>query len=673
MEREQADTGIGAGAAKATYNGVFRVLNPSHGAVKGDTPAIVDTGAGISIVNDHHLLDPKTLQETDTTIIGVGGQQKATIKGLAHVVVETLDGQLVRWAFPAVYQPLCPENLIAVRDSDGLNIWNDRGVFHAKFSIVATDGSTRQIKIREHPRIEGVPCVDIRATSRRQRNRPDEEAPKELDVPAVVNINHSMTGVMGAEFQALRTNQLKHASLGHFANGSALRRAVENGSLKITANKEFFDQDQRNRCQQCLLTSRRDKRGITRQRVATSGIAPFAHLKLDFKFLARSVRTPGLPGVLGHGEGNISMITSVPSDENTRPITILLAVDVSTRFSWAAICGSRHEENVAKAMANIITQKDRAAANLRVLTGDLRKGTTVKYSGDDDHTVWAGVRNELAKHRMDLGYGDGEIEAFAQDNNIPYAQAASNGINEANGRTIGTIWRAMIMQSRHIYENPYLMAHAYLHAVSLSNVLPKRDENGDAYTPYNRLCGGTANADVFYPFGTIGYFVDPTKSKLSPDRRVPCLYLGTDIEIPHAMDATTGRPVNHHYQYKVIEWRRLMHSIDIPEPRRTIHAVFMNQEVMPADVTSAFKQYEAELTLRLAPIDDALHAPGEQPHVPRQPMAGARPPPRRADDGRTRSSRELEGSIEPAPSRGGVDDKVMTPVKRKERSKQIIL
>ena len=258
MEREQADTGIGAGAAKATYNGVFRVLNPSHGAVKGDTPAIVDTGAGISIVNDHHLLDPKTLQETDTTIIGVGGQQKATIKGLAHVVVETLDGQPVRWAFPAVYQPLCPENLIAVRDSDGLNIWNDRGVFHAKFSIVATDGSTRQIKIREHPRIEGVPCVDIRATSRRQRNRPDEEAPKELDVPAVVNINHSMTGVMGAEFQALRTNQLKHASLGHFANGSALRRAVENGSLKITANKEFFDQDQRNRCQQCLLTSRRD-------------------------------------------------------------------------------------------------------------------------------------------------------------------------------------------------------------------------------------------------------------------------------------------------------------------------------------------------------------------------------------------------------------------------------
>ena len=121
----------------------------------------------------------------------------------------------------------------------------------------------------------------------------------------------------------------------------------------------------------------------------------------------------------------------------------------------------------------------------------------------------------------------------------------------------------------------------------------------------------------------------------------------------------TGRPANHQYQYKVIEWRRLMHSTDIPEPRRTIHAVFMNQEVMPADVTSAFKKYEADLTFRLTPIDNALHAPGEQLHVPRQPTAGARPPPRRADDGK-RSSRELEESIEPAPLRGGVDDKVMT-------------
>ena len=204
------------------------------------------------------------------------------------------------------------------------------------------------------------------------------------------------------------------------------------------------------------------------------------------------------------------------------------------------------------------------------------------------------------------------------------------------------------------------MTHAYLHAVTLSNVLPKRDENGDDYTPYNRLSGGMANADLFYPFGTIGYFVDPTKSKLAPDRRVPCLYLGTEIEIPHALDAETGLPAHHQYQYKVIEWRRLMNSTDIPEPRRTIHAVFMNQEVMPADVTSAFKKYEAELTLRLAPIDNALYAPGEQPHVPRQPMAGARPPPRRADDGRTRSSRGLEESVQPAPTRGGVNNKVMT-------------
>ena len=61
------------------------------------------------------------------------------------------------------------------------------------------------------------------------------------------------------------------------------------------------------------------------------------------------------------------------------------------------------------------------------------------------------------------------------------------------------------------------MTHAYLHAVTLSNVLPKRDENGDDYTPYNRLSGGMANADLFYPFGTIGYFVDPTKSKLAPE------------------------------------------------------------------------------------------------------------------------------------------------------------
>ena len=349
-----------------------------------------------------------------------------------------------------------------------------------------------------------------------------------------------------------------------------------------------------------------------------------------------------------------------PTDENTRAITILLAVDVSSRFTWAAICASRHEENVAKAMANIITQKDRAAANLRVLTGDLSKGTTVKYSGDDDHTLWAGVRNQLAKYRQDLGYGDGEVEAFAQDNNIPYAQAASNGINEATGRTIGTIWRAIIMQSRHIYENSYLMTHAYLHAVTLSNVLPKRDENGDDYTPYNRLSGGMANADLFYPFGTIGYFVDPTKSKLAPDRRVPCLYLGTEIEIPHALDAETGLPAHHQYQYKVIEWRRLMNSTDIPEPRRTIHAVFMNQEVMPADVTSAFKKYEADLTFRLTPIDNALRAPGEQLHVPRQPTAGARPPPRRTDDGSTRSSRRLEESVQPAPTRGGVNNKVMT-------------
>ena len=330
-EKERTSGGAsdtGADVATVEYRGVFRVLNPSQTAENGDKPAIVDTGAGISIVNDIHLLDQKTLQETNTTIIGVGGQQVATIKGLAHVVVQTLNGERVQWTFPAVYQPLCPENLIAVRDSDGLNVRNDRGDFHAKFSVVATDGSTRQIQIREHPRIRGVPCVDIRAASRRRRNRPNEEAPKDLDVPAVVNVNHSMTGPEGAEYQKLRECQLKHASLGHYANGKALKRAVKNGSLKITASDEFFEQDQRNRCQQCLLTSRRDKRGITKRRVATSLIAPLAHLKLDFKFLARSVRTPGLPGVLGHGEGSTPFVTSVPTptDENTRAITILLAI-----------------------------------------------------------------------------------------------------------------------------------------------------------------------------------------------------------------------------------------------------------------------------------------------------------------------------------------------------------
>ena len=122
-EKERTSGGAsdtGADVATVEYRGVFRVLNPSQMAESGDKPAIVDTGAGISIVNDIHLLDQKTLQETNTTIIGVGGQQVATIKGLAHVVVQTLNGERVHWTFPAVYQPLCPENLIAVRGSDDM-------------------------------------------------------------------------------------------------------------------------------------------------------------------------------------------------------------------------------------------------------------------------------------------------------------------------------------------------------------------------------------------------------------------------------------------------------------------------------------------------------------------------------------------------------------------------
>ncbi|CAL6337144.1 unnamed protein product [Bathycoccus prasinos] len=186
--------------------------------------------------------------------------------------------------------------------------------------------------------------------------------------------------------------------------------------------------------------------------------------------------------------------------------------------------------------------------------------------------------------------------------------------------------------------------------VRISNILPKTDENKEVYTPYNRLTGGTAPGNVFYPFGVIGYYIDRKEPKTSPVRRRPCIYLSTLLEPPRPGN---GKP---HYQFLVLDWLHAQNNQPQHWKQRTIYASFIRHDTAPVDIRSAFQKYEAELAQQLAPLEAALSdvVKTAQP-LPRQPVR-TRPPQPQQGTGGAQSSDRLVEIEEPSTTRGGVVD-----------------
>ncbi|CAL6337167.1 unnamed protein product [Bathycoccus prasinos] len=167
---------------------------------------------------------------------------------------------------------------------------------------------------------------------------------------------------------------------------------------------------------------------------------------------------------LGEGKENLATILghtqhrNFLSQESLMPKMALLVVDVSTRMAFSASCKSKNEPDVHKATESILTQIRGIAANMRILTRDPMYCSVHLFSGDDDRSIWAGVkaavtaRGGLFETTNAIAEGDiggHAVDPTAHENNMAYAQAVSNGINEANGRAIRRIWRSTALQSSH--------------------------------------------------------------------------------------------------------------------------------------------------------------------------------------------------------------------------------
>jgi len=458
-------------------------------------------------------------------------------------------------------------------------------------------------------------------------------------------------------YKNMRKNQHQHAALGHYADVRKLKHAVDAGMISLSGVRaDFFRGSHAHSCPQCALTNTRGH-GISHSRVDTSKVAPFAHFKCDFVFATKMELGEGkenLATILGHTQHRNFL-----SQESLMPKMALLVVDVSTRMAFSASCKSKNEPDVHKATESILTQIRGIAANMRILTRDPMYCSVHLFSGDDDRSIWAGVkaavtaRGGLFETTNAIAEGDiggHAVDPTAQENNMAYAQAVSNGINEANGRAIRRIWRSTALQSSHIYLSQFLMMECYHHSVRISNILPKTDENKEAYTPYNRLTGGTAPGNAFYPFGVIGYYIDRKEPKTSPVRRRPCLYLSTLLEPPRPGN---GKP---HYQFLVLDWLHAQNNQPQHWKQRTIYASFIRHDTAPVDIRSAFQKYEAELTQQLAPLEAALSdvVKTAQP-LPRQPVR-TRPPQPQQGTGGAQSSDRLVEIEEPSTTRGGVVD-----------------
>ena len=545
--------------------------------------AIVDSGAQQSIVNNLQWFDPTTLSSASTIVQGIGSTKIVNRKGMVDIIVQCPETERkIRWRFFALYCPSCPANLIslsAAGDGNSVDFQNSQKGWSGRITITSPDGKTRTLCAEEHPSMQGLVCVEVlRPTFQLGEKMP--ETPDEPDARAVVVprticvdettsialssliVNDGTRGVQELEEDTLSRFETEgganaieeelslpcgtctlggrlslqeaayaracknghvHAAMGHFQNVTKLKKAVEGGMITLPkVAKGFFTEPHASRCLQCNLSNTRET-GITHRRVPTSKVKPFAHFKCDLVFVSMSQ----LSEVVGHAKalGHVR-----PPDflrqEALLPKTVLLVVDVCTRMAFSETCDSKSQTSVRKAMDSILDRIQGVIADMRILTKEDGACSVHKFSGDDDRSMWSGIRESIEARR---GFFAKDIEVLAgnaiqptiQVNNMPYAQAASNGINEANGRTIRRIWRSMSLQSSHIYLSQYMMLECYHHATHLANILPKEDENGTLYTPYHRLCGGTARGDMFHPFGVIGFYIDQQAPKSSPLRRRP--------------------------------------------------------------------------------------------------------------------------------------------------------
>ena len=481
----------------------------------------------------------------------------------------------------------------------------------------------------------------------------------------------TMRGVRELEeavYERARRNLHQHAALGHFADGRKLKQAVDAGMISLSGvQADFFDESHFKRCAQCRLSNTRS-RGISHKRADTSNVAPFAHFKCDFISVSKMELSEGnenIASVLGH-----TAYRTVFPQEGLMSNLVLLVVDVSTRMAFSATCKSKNTPDVRTAMTKILGRIRSVAADMRILTKDATCCSVHKFSGDDDKSIWAGAEEavtaqggyfSISNAISEGDIGGQSIQPTTHDNNMAYAQAVSNGINEANGRAIRRIWRSTSLQSSHIYLSQFLMLECYHHSVRVSNILPKTDENKNVYTPYHRLTGGTAPGDVFYPFGVIGFYIDRKEPKSSPVRRRPCIYLSTLLEVPRTGN---GKP---HYQFLVLDWMHAQNNQPRHWKQRTIHAQFIRHDTAPTDIRSAFQKYSDELTRKLAPLEATLCDVVEtaQP-TPRQPVQ-PRPPQPQGGTGGAQSSCRLVEIDEPSTTRGGVVDDARNGDKVEER------
>ena len=625
---------------------------------------------------------------------GIGSEKLVKFRGTVDIVARCAKTKKeARWRFQALYCPSCPENLISLsalgdNKSKELKLRTSREGWCGEFVINSPDGKSHRWCAAEHPQLKGIVCVNILGPTRVVRaGKPEKpvvaEAPRSR-LPRSIRVHASIAtalsnsdaagvtrGVQELEENAIlsagaggvstfdeiayrraRENLHQHVALGHYVNGKALQRAVNEGMISLPGVKsDFFTEPHDKRCQQCAITNTRGT-GITRRRVNTSTIMPFAHFKCDFKFVTKVELSDGnenIKDVLGHRRQSAFL-----PQEGSMPKTVLLVVDSSTRMAFSASCASRNQRDVKAAMASILAQIRGVVANMRVLTGDPMCCSVHKFSGDDDPSLWAGCREAI----LEAGSYFANVQAFSDglpplptinENNM--AQAASNGINEANERAISRIWRSIALQSSHIYSSQFMSIEAFHHATRLANILPKTDENGDMYTPYNRLTGGTARGDLFFPFGAIGYYIDQNASKTSPTRRRPCLYLSTLIEVPH------DREKRHVSQFLVLDWFHAQNNQPQHWKKRTIYASFIAHDIAPSDIESVFHKYEAELTANLAPMEAFLRDAEDDVHAaptPQQPIR-QRPPPLQNGIGGARSSCVLVEIDESDATRGGAD------------------
>ena len=675
--------------------------------------AIVDSGAQQSIFNNLRLFDPKTMTSASTVVQGIGSTKVVNKKGMVDIIVQCPETEKeIRWRFFALYCPSCPANLIslsATGDGNTVDFQNSKKGWTGRLTITSPDGKTHTLYAKERLNMQGLVCVEVL----RPTFQPGEEMPETPDEPGARSVvlpekirvdeytstalsslivNDGTRGVQELEEDTLSRletergangveeelslpcgpctpegklslreaayerackNGQVHATLGHFQNVKKLKQAAERGMITLPqVSKGFYTEPHATRCLQCNLTNTREA-GITHRRVATSSVKPFAHFKCDLVFVSKTQ----LSEVLEHAEvlGHVKP-PGFLRQEALLPKTVLLVVDVCTRMAFSETCDGKSQTSVRKAMDSILDRIQGVVADMRILTKDDSACSVHKFSGDDDRSMWSGIRESIEARR---GFFAKDIEVLAgnaiqpavQVNNMAYAQAASNGINEANGRTIRRIWRSISLQSSHIYLSQYLMLECYHHATRLANILPKEDENGTLYTPYHRLSGGTARGDMFHPFGVIGFYIDQQAPKSSPLRRRPCVYLSTLLEIPRP-----GGKKRPHCQYVVMDWILAQSNPPQHWKKLTMHASFTTEVMAPKDFKSAFKKYSDELQKNLAPIEATLPELVETvAPIPQQPV-GPRPPLPSEGTGGVRPSGNLAEIDESNTTRGGVAD-----------------